>query len=223
MMMSRRWLLLSAPAACLASAAGSRAAGTVEVPGVPPTKELVFDAFRKGSRIGQHILRFDPVGGDMQIRIDVQFTVGFGPITLYRYRMTGIERWKAGAFDSIATETNDDGEKRRLSAHRTAAGVQLSGAQSGDRLLAADCLPLTHWAIRQMQSPLFNPETGADMGRFASSGPAHVPLASGRTIAADAFNLTKPSPITDWYDTASVWSGLRATAKDGSIVEYRRA
>ena len=159
----------------------------------------------------------------MQIRIDVQFAVGFGPITLYRYRMIGTEQWKAGIFDSLATETNDDGERRRLSAQRSARGVQLTGAQGGDRLLAADCLPLTHWAVQQMQSPLFNPETGADMGRFAASGLAKVPLASGQTIAADAFNLAKPSPITDWYDVESVWAGLRATAKDGSIVEYRRA
>ena len=221
-MIDRRTLLLATPALLFAGTAVG-AANTAPEPSVPPSGELLFDAFRKGSRIGQHSLRFEPQGSNLLVHIDVQFAVGFGPITLYRYRMQGTERWQDGRFDSIETATNDDGDHRQLKAQRTPTGVQITGALAGDRTLPPDALPLTHWAMQQMQAPLFNPETGADMGRFTAAGAAKVPLASGQTIPARAFDLSKPLPMTDWYDHSSVWAGLRALAKDGSVVEYRRA
>jgi hypothetical protein len=88
----------------------------------------------------------------------------------------------------------------------------------------AETLPLTHWAIEAMSAPVFNPETGKDLAEQARHlGQATVALADGAKIPATRFSLTGEAQITDFYDSAEVWAALQAEAKDGSMIDYRRA
>jgi hypothetical protein len=189
----------------------------------PPGGNIAFDVWRKGHKIGEHRLSFSGAGDSVTMNAHVQMAVGLGPVTLFRYRHTQIEKWKGGRFDSIETNTVQNGETMHLVAQRTSAGVSLEGGQPGSKMLGASAMPLTHWNRASLGQPLFNPQDGKMM-RLAISGqgPAPVMMGDGKQINATRVILSGETSIEDWYDTASAWTGLRAKAKDGSIIEYRR-
>jgi hypothetical protein len=215
-MIARRSFLIGA--GLLAGGAGRLIAG------VPGNDDLSFDVFRNGSHIGSHVLRFSRTGDSIVVNIAAEFKVGWGPIVLFRYQHTGVETWQAGRFVSLETQTNDNGTRRRVFAHRQANGIVIRATDLPDRLASADILPLTHWAIAAMSVPVFNPETGKDMAEQARHlGQSTVALADGAKIPATRFALSGEAQIVDFYDSEQVWAALQAKAKDGSTIEYRRA
>ena len=202
-----------------ALAAGAARAGT----GEPANERVNFSVLRKGSAIGTHAIAFQRAGNVLEAHIDVSMSVGIGPITLFRYRMTGVETWREDRFAEIETTTDNDGEKLHIAARRGAAGVVVDSSKLGRATLPADALPLTHWSIRCMSAPLFNPQDGKPMQLTVKPlGAARVALVSGADVNATRYSLTGESTLDDWYDANNVWTALRAVATDGSIIEYRR-
>ena len=85
-MIARRGLLGAAIGAAVVAPAWA------QMP-VPAGRKLGFAVVRNGSRIGQHLLFFEPEGARLVVRVEVDITVTFGPITLYRYRHRARETW----------------------------------------------------------------------------------------------------------------------------------
>lgn len=211
----RRRALLAAPLALLGLPARAE--------GVPPGGQLAFAVLRKDSEIGTHALRFATDGDTLTVAIDVRMRVGLGPITLFRYRHTGTERYRGGRFESLETETDNDGEPLRVSARREGERVVVRTATGEVKQYGAAALPLTHWNPACMAAPLFNPQDGLPMDlRVVRRGPAEVALADGKLVTATRFSLTGAATLDDFYDSADIWTALRAVAKDGSVLEYRR-
>ena len=212
----RSFLLLGAAALAAGPAAAS--------PSAPPGGRLAFQVFRKGHRIGDHVLDFTTDGDSLTMRARVQMTVALGPVPLFRYRHQQTERWVGGRFDSLRTDTTQNGAKFAIVAQRTEGGIRLEGAKGGARTLGAAVLPLTHWNRASLGGPLFNPQDGKMMRlSVASQGSAPFVLANGKAISATRVVLSGETAIEDFYDSAGAWTGLRAKAQDGSIIEYRRA
>jgi hypothetical protein len=192
--------------------------------GIPQCNSLVFDVSRNGSKIGTHRLDFSRSGDALTVRIDAEFRVGFGPITLFRYRHQGVERWDGGTFTSLDTATNENGRLFEVHAKRVTAGIEIRATDRPDQLAPAASLPLTHWALAAMKTPLFNPQTGKMLTETAQlRGTGTVALADGKPIAVTGYKLAGEAPIEDWYDSRGVWAALDATGSDGSSITYRRA
>ena len=81
---------------------------------VPAARRLGFRVVRNGSTIGQHVLNFEADGPRLVVRVEVDLAVGFGPITLYRYRHRATETWQDGRVVAFQAETNDDGSVRTV-------------------------------------------------------------------------------------------------------------
>jgi hypothetical protein len=190
----------------------------------PPGGRVAFDVMRKGKRIGMHQVVFSGDEGDIVARANCEMAVALGPVTVFRYRHSQVERWSGGRFASLETATTENGKKTQVSAKRTAAGVTVQGgAKNPAPLISAEALPLTHWNRAGLAAPLFNPQTGKLMrlsvGRPA---PATIVLANGQSLQGTRVALSGEQTLEDWYDEAMAWAGLRAKAEDGSLVEYRR-
>lgn len=190
----------------------------------PPGGRVAFDVMRKGKRIGMHQVVFSGDGDDLVARADCEMTVALGPVALFRYRHSQVERWSGGRFASLETATTENGKKTQLSAKRTDTGVTIQGgAKNPAPLISAEALPLTHWNRGSLSAPLFNPQTGKLMRLSASRpAPASVVLANGKALQGSRVALSGEQTLEDWYDGADAWAGLKAGAQDGSIVEYRR-
>jgi hypothetical protein len=171
---------------------------------VPPDGRLVFRVARNDRDIGSHVLDFSVSGDIVETRIDVRLAVKFGPITLFRYHHSGIERSQGGAFVSLETQTDNDGEALTVSARRDGGAVVVAATGLARQTFAADARPLTHWNRACMVAPLFNPQNGKPL--------RYTVTPRGRDATLD-----------EWYsDDAGVWTKLRAVAEDGSIIDYRR-
>jgi hypothetical protein len=209
----RRRDLMLGGGALMAAPAGS--------PGLPAG--LRFDVMRDGRRIGSHSLDFRQDGDTLLASIDLKIVFSIGPIVLYRYTHTALETWRNGDFLSLRSATDDDGTRHRVDASRTADNVVVDTSGTGRAVLAIGSIPLTHWNILCMSRPLFSPEDGMPIAsRVVTVGEDTVSLVDGSTVRTTHYSLAGKLAVDDWYDGAQVWTALRAAARDGSTIDYRR-
>jgi len=192
-------------------------------PGLPVNDALTFEIHGEGATLGRHHLTFVREGADLMVETQVEMSLKFGPLSLFRYSHHAMESWSGGRFDRIETSSVLNGRKQAMRAHRTENGVVIEPADGEPYLADANVLPLTHWNRQIMDRALFNPQDGRIMReRVASSGADTVQLADGRTLPATRYSLTGETQIDDWYDRDGVWAALRGKVKDGSVLTYRR-
>jgi hypothetical protein len=184
---------------------------------------LAFSAFRNDRPIGSHTLTFHAAGNNLAVDIDVRFAVGFGPITLYRYTMQGTERWVDGQFAGLETVTNDNGTAHHIVVRRDGNQLLAQSANGIGWTLPVSSLPLTHWTVAAMSAGLFNPQDGKPiLDQVQPLGLDTLRLADGSSVRAESYHLTGELALQDWYDRTGLWLALRAKAKDGSVIDYRR-
>jgi hypothetical protein len=203
-------------------------AGGLACAGLPARAEaarpsrLAFDVWRNGHKIGQHNVIFNGGGRDFTVAIDAQMAVGLGPIVVFRYHHQATETWRGGQFADLRSHTVTNGRPEQVEAVRTPAGVVVR-TLNGTHTLSAAAHPLTHWNPGVLETPLFNPQTGALMREKVSRQVGESPRQAGApAIQATRYALAGDADITDWYDATSVWTALRARVKDGSYIDYRR-
>jgi hypothetical protein len=214
---------LSRRAAILGSFALAPMLRSAPAYGAPSEDRIAFEVVRHGSVIGAHQVSFERSGRTLRAHIDCKMHVGFGPFTFFHYHHQGLEVWEDGVFQTLDTTTDNNGPQLAVSARRTAAGVEIRARGAAPGLAPVGALPLTHWNLACMSAPLFNPQDGALIHETATcAGPDTVTLANGSHIAATRYALNGAAPIDDWYDGGRAWTALRATVKDGSILQYRR-
>ena len=219
--MRRRTLLVSGLAASAIPL--QRVAAAESTTGVPPTGRILFEVFRNESRIGTHTLDFTCAGQSVTARIAIRLAAGLGPITLYRYAMDATERWEGGRFVALDTATNDDGTAHAVSVRRSGEGLLVRANGEPPSQLPGNALPLTHWAIATMSAPLFNPQDGTPIpDRAVPEASEAVRMLNGSSVQAKGYRLTGAFALQDWYDESQLWVKLKAKAKDGSDIDYRR-
>ena len=213
--LGRRGLLAAAGCAALVRPA-------VALP-VPTSGSISFRVLRNDSPIGKHVLTFSPSGNTLTVRVIVDIAVGFCPLTFFRYTHRAEERWEDGTVVSLDAETNDAGTVGRTMIRRVPEGYSVEGRTVPRYIAPANALPATHWNRRMLDGPLINTQNGLLMRpTIKMLGPGQVPTADGGSLHADHVTLRGDADLDTWYDATPAWVGLRFTAKDGSVVEYRR-
>lgn len=213
-LLSRRGLILAVPGLALAGPA---------LAAVPPSGRLVFAAWRNGKRIGEHRLSFVQAGEDLTVHTEVALSVGLGPITVYRYAYHATEHWRAGRFLGLESRTEATDNRIKVAANRTERGVAIDSSKVGKLVLSADTAPLTHWNMPMIRPPLFNPQDGKLLKLSVSRREEAFSAPGAKPQRATRISLIGEMGVDDWYDASGTWIGLRARAKDGSVVDYRRA
>jgi hypothetical protein len=185
-------------------------------------RRLTFSVWRDAQQIGRHSLVFRGDARDFQVEIDATMAVRLGPLTLFQYHHQATEVWRGGAFAALTSRSVTNGRREQVSATASSGGVTV-GTLGGERELAANTLPLTHWNARALAGPLFNPQTGALMRESITRRAGQVlRKPDGRSLISTAYVLSGDAEITDWYDANGVWVALRAKAPDGSVIDYRQ-
>ncbi len=179
---------------------------------VPADRRLTFTVLRNGTKVGVHRMVFSGDAASPLVVTDVDMAVKLGPVPMFRYRHHAVERWSAGRFDSLETNSNTNGKLERVSAKRTDRGLSLETA-NGPVKMPANALPFTHWNAKVFGSPLFNPQEGKLL---------KVSAARRADGSSTLWSIRGETEIDDWYDQVGVWSALKGTLKDGSRMEYRK-
>ena len=216
--MIRRRALLGAAAASVLLGRAARAS----LP-VPPGDRLTFRVLRGDTEIGTHALWFNQDDDTLDIRIEVDLHVGFGPITLFRYTLRSTERWQGGQIVALDATTNDDGTHDFARATRDAQGLWVEGSKAPRYLAPPDALPSSHWNKAELNGPWINPQDGRLLRpSVAQVGVDKVPEAGGQQIAATQYDLSGDVHMALWYDATPSWVALHFTAHDGSLIRYER-
>jgi len=217
-LLTRRALLPGAATAILARPA----AATAGLP-VPPTGTLAFKAFRNGSPLGSHELRFAQSGDTLVVTIAVDYRVKLGPIPVFHYTLRATETWRAGRIAEMRADIDDNGTQTATTLQRVADGLLVEGAKSGKYTAPANALPASHWNRHELDGPMINPD-GGELMQFtvADRGAQPIKGADGVSIPATRFDLIGPDHIDLWYDADQMWCGLQAVVKDNSVVTYER-
>jgi hypothetical protein len=86
-------------------------------------------------------------------------TVKVGPVPVYRYKHSAVERWANGRFQSVEATTNGNGKITKAAGRAAAGAVQISGPYGNVRG-PADAVPLSHWNQASFGKPMFNQQEG---------------------------------------------------------------
>ena len=222
MLLTRRHALATIPALAMATGVRSPAHagdGPQPTPGVPAAGRIAFAVWREGSAIGAHQVVFTRADDRLTVVTDAHFSVGIGPLKLYAYRYHVEETWSGGQLMQLSAQTNDDGSHQNCTATRTGEVLRVTGSKSGRYDAPAGTIAATHWNAAEIHAPMINPENGVLM-HFAATEDRSVPPGGGSPARHVA--LTGFATLDLWYGADQDWVGLRAVAKDKSIVEYRR-
>ncbi|WP_068079843.1 DUF6134 family protein [Novosphingobium rosa] len=215
-MIGRRGMLVGG-AALLLSPQALRAA----LP-IPPGNRLGFDILRRGSKLGTHMLNFEPSGDGLTVRVAVELAFRIAGITLYRYRHSAVERWQGDRVVALDTRTDDNGARHEVTARRDNDALWVQGSKGPRYAAPADALPASHWNQRELDGPWINTQDGALLRpQVAARGDETIPAAGGSSIRARRFALTGPVQLDMFYDERHQWAGL-SFIKGGAPVRYER-
>jgi hypothetical protein len=212
---SRRALMVT-----MAGAAAREASAALPV---PPRNTLAFRLVRHGDEIGHHTDTFERDGDQLTVRITVDALVTLVSIPLVRYTHRVVEVWSGDTLLSLTGETDKNGQHEWVKAQRGPAGLEVTGSKT-ERYIAPEPAGATsYWNKRTLDGPMISLEDGVLLRpKVVVRPPETIALASGRSIAAEHYNLSGPFNVDLWYDRAGTWAGMEVPIKDGSIVHYER-
>lgn len=199
LLLARRELILGAAGLTLAPSA---------VLAGPPGR-LAFAVFRNGTKVGEHQMTFSGDEDNRTVATDVALTVKVGPVPVYKYKHSAVEKWSGGKWVSIDTTTNGNGKVYKASGRQMGSYVQIAGPKGAVRG-PADAAPLSHWNQATFGRPLFNQQEGKLLKVTTTKvKPGH-------------WRIRGEAEIDDFYDAAGNWIGLTGKLEDGSKLEYKR-
>jgi hypothetical protein len=206
--------------ATMASATARPAAAALPV---PPGNALTFRLIRHDNEIGHHTANFEHDGDRLTVRVTVDALVTLVSIPLVRYTHRAVEIWDGESLLSLTGETDKNGQREWVKAQRGPEGLVVTGSKT-ERYIAPEPAGATsYWNKRMLDGPMISLEDGVLLRPKVVGRPQeNIPLASGRTIAAQHYNLSGPFNVDLWYDTTGTWAGMAVPIKDGSIVHYER-
>lgn len=207
---------------CLLGA--SALAGPASAATIPPSGEIEFEVVRGADiRFGAHTVRFyDGMHGELRVETDISLRAGLGPITVFRYELSGDEIWRGGRLESARFAGRDDGKDVFASAEYKDGVYTLGGSNITQDAIEAPLIASTYWNKALIeQGRMFNTQNGEILPFTVERlGWEEITDAYGRPFRAEHYRLTSNIVLDLWYDEAGMWSGLAFTAR-GQEVRYK--
>jgi membrane-bound inhibitor of C-type lysozyme len=187
---------------------------------VPSSDTLAFRIMRNGARIGTHSLSFQKSGEALNVHVEVEIAVYFGPIRLFHYNHKNLERWRGGQLESMDAATDYDGTPAFATLRREREQIVAEGSKAARY---TNALAATHWNKTELSVPMINPENGTLLRPvIANLGIDNVALASGANVAAQHYTWRGADMLDLWYGPDGSWTALTAVTKDGTRLVYER-
>jgi Family of unknown function (DUF6134) len=166
-------------------------------------RDVLFDVFRKGSRIGTHAIQFRATGTGLQVtsRLDLAVKVAF--ITAYRYEQTGEDEWRDDVLVRTRIQTNDDGNATLVEAEARGGELAVQGPTGTYVTGLGAMTDLSFWnqAITRGR-PLIDSQSGELIEIEVKTRTDERLQMLGRTVEAERFAMaaTRGRSGTVWYD-----------------------
>jgi hypothetical protein len=202
------------------SGGSAAAAQTVSPQEAERTGTLRFQVKRAGSEIGTHQVTFRRAGERLTVKVDIDLSVGIGPIKFFKYTHDNTTTWVDGQVVRMTTRTDDDGTAYRVDARRTATGALEVATQDGTRTVEGDILPSTYWIADTINADkLLNTQKGTvEEITVDADGTDRVRTADGE-LEAQRYVIHGALDTHIWYQEQGRWVGLAFDAR-GERITY---
>ena len=187
-------------------------------------RDLHFRAFHKGVPVGKHTVTFRAEGHRLTVTTHIDISIKVLFFTAFRFAHDAEEVWQSGRLASVASTTNDDGTRLRVSGYAAGDGFRLLG---GDGPFLAEAHLLTSntlWDSRLVRElKMIDVQHGGEVGLVAKRlADETVDTPAGPVRAARHQIITPHYAGSLFYDAGGRWvKGL--IEKRGEILEYALA
>ncbi|WP_417483831.1 DUF6134 family protein [Maricaulis salignorans] len=183
------------------------AVGTTDAATPPEPSDIHFQVLRNGTPFGEHRVRFTRTStGELRVDTEIELTVRFGPLTVFRYEQSIEEAWDGEDLISLAGATLRNGREYTIDLGRDNA--------------FADLVPSSHWrGYEPGTEQILNTETGEPMAVTITQLDRREILTGRGPIEARGVRMTGSLSVDLWYDEDGEWIGCEFEV-DGQSVRY---
>jgi len=197
-----------------------------EIPDVDPIAlyggDIVFDIYRKNSKVGEHRTSFTRTGDDLTVVSKMTIAVDVLFFNAYSFEYNSTDVWRKGQLQALAVNVDDNGKVSKVTARLEDDLFKVDGPK-GSFIASSWVFPTNHWHRGQVNSKtILNTLTGKlDQVVIVNRGIERVETAQG-SVDGDHFEYTGQLRDTEvWYDANNRWVKMRFKARDGTPIEYR--
>lgn len=181
-----------------------------------------FRVFLDDKEIGTH--RFDLLeqGGQRQLTSQARMTVKILFVTAYTYDHHDVEHWDGDCLSTLASSTDDNGEKHRVDVQRS-DGATVVKTLEGTQRLGECVLTFAYWNPAMLQqSRLLNSQDGEYVEvKITDAGPDSI-VVRGVKMPARRYELrSRKLSIDLWYSEQKQWLALESTTERGQKLIYK--
>jgi len=200
--------LLALAALCLALPAGAE------------VRTWTFRVLLDDRPIGEHQFTLRAAGEQIELRSEARFDVRLLFVNTYRYRHEALERWRGGCLAGLESVTDDNGERRKVSA--TAGSGRLVVAHSGGREEHEGCvMSFAYWNPQILRAQqLLNNQTGELLPVTVLARGEETVQVRGEQVSARRHRIKAPRLQIDLWYAGDRWVALEAPAAGGRRLRY---
>jgi hypothetical protein len=172
------------------------------------TRAWDFRVFLDDREIGRHRFTLRADGAERELRSEARFEVKVLGFTAYRYAHEATERWAGDCLRSLASRTEDNGEKLAVDWRAEGGDCRMSFAYWNPRILEA-------------VGALLNAQTGAFVPVAVQAQGEETIEVRGKPAPSRRYRLSGPDLSIDLWFAGRDWVALESAAKGGRRLRYR--
>ncbi len=188
----------------------------------PPDGRFIYTITRDGEPIGTQKLDFLRDGDNgLTVITDVEIDVHVLGLSFYKFTQHIEEKWQNGLLQALLSQTNDDGEERKVDLKRD--GDRLKGTYNNkQRDVPGNLIPSTLWHPDAIKQTVVLDSVRARQHQItvADKGDAPLVLPVGQ-VEARHFAFTGELNRDVWYGPDGIILQAEMKAKDGSVIRQQ--
>lgn len=187
------------------------------------TRDLEYNVFLDGDRIGSHKVRITPMDTGTIVEIEASFTIKFLIFEAYRYIHYAREEWNSGCLNKIQASTNDNGNKLFVNGRLNDNTFTIK-SRDKKKVINGCVRSFAYWDPNLIQaSYLLNSQNGQYTSvDVVSYGYEKISLGQQRVNAMRYRINGDEIKIDLWYSPEQEWLALSAVTESGARLRYER-
>lgn len=184
---------------------------------------MIFDVYRKGSRVGKHEVKFERDGDTWTVSSKFKLRVKVLFVTAYKFDFESTGVWHDGVLQTLVAETNDNGKESLVDSYLTEDGKFYANGRKGQFFSNTWVYPTTHWNVGAVESDVILNTLNGQLAQVEviRRGIETIETRDGRAVDAERFEYTgELTDTTVWYDRDGRWVRMQFTTKQGETLEY---
>jgi hypothetical protein len=184
----------------------------------PPNGTLRYAVIKDGERIGTQTVDFRREGERLTVETRVDALVSLLGVPVFRFHHEAEERWIDGRLAAFQSETDDDGEARRVEARLEGDGLAVL-YNGRPRAAPAGILPGSLWHPGTVEATsLFDPFRGKVWNIHVADRGVETVTARGAAVSAHRYDISGDVIRQVWYGPDGRIARARFPTKDGAWV-----